>query len=350
MRDLRCRWRLAGVRHGLGSVLGSVLGVGLGVGVGPGMRSVAQRGELGERATQRGQAAGLGMIGGDGGVGALAEGAANKAGLSPLGSDLDEGPHAVGVHPLDHRDVPHRSGDLLAQQPHDGFAVRRVVVAGHVGEDRDARNVERNVPQMLGQRLASGSHDLGVEGVTHRERPGVDALSGEALRGGFDGDAAASDDRLGGAVLIGAHGVSRERLQHPAADLGRRRDGQHSAVVAVGGAHAGHRRASLSDRAQRGRKVHDPGRDAGAVLAEAVARDDVGLVAQRAKQRVKRSIRRQDRGLGDLGPGQRLEGPTLAVRVVRSQLGVHVAGERAVEDRGHHLVGERQGLGDDREG
>src|SRR6266496_368241 len=233
------------------------------------------------------------------------------------GADLDHARHAESHHLLDALDPPHRGGHLLEQERHDArdLAVRLRL---HVRHHRHPRLLPRDPAQHRLEAHLDRLHQRAVEGCGDGERQDPLRARGLELAARLlDRARRPRDDRLPGVVVV------RRR-----ADGARRRLDRLADRLHAGGLEAEHRRhRALSGRHrllhERPARSHRPRGVRGAerargdergVLAERVARDEVGLDAV---LRERRHHRRRDGQDGGLRVGGELE---LLVRPLEAQL------------------------------
>ena len=210
-------------------------------------------------------------------VGLAAQHVVHEALERLLGADLDEGAAAFPVHGLQTLDPLHGRGDLQLEYVLDALDRGRVQLAGDVGHQRQQRLGDAQPVQHFAQRLAGRSHDPGVEGVADGDAHGLEALGGEALDGLLHSLAGAADYALVVRVDVGRHHVAVDLAQRLHDHVVGRHDRGHPAVVVHGD--LGHLRAARGRRLQRVGEGHDAGGDQGAILAQRVAHDHVGLEA-----------------------------------------------------------------------
>ena len=257
--------------------------------------------------------------------------------LRALRTDLDEHASSRRVHLFDERDELDRRGDLLRQQVADlvlDASAFRVEVAGDVGEDRRLRRADIDRVEVAAKRLARRGDHLAVERVADGEDHDGLAHRFELRDRLLDGFGEAGDDRLLGAILVGAHDVAVDLVEHRLHVFGAHRDARHQAVVAVERRGLGHRGTATRHGAKRLLERHHAGGDARAILAEAVAGDHRGADAEVAEQAHDRDVRGQHRGLRDLGLCEARERTDL-VGLVR---GIDDVAERLTEERRHDRV------------
>ena len=271
---------------------------------------------------------------------ATLQNAPHKGGLRALGPHLHERACPTGVHRLNDLDELHRRGHLLREKIANRLLTSRprgVIPTGHVGENRHPRRAHLDVAQVPTQRAAGRGHHLGMKGVTHRqERRLKPHLLKESHRLTHR-LTQPGDDRLRGAVDIRADHISVDAIEHRLHHLHRRTHPGHQPGVTVHRRHFGHLRAPGGHRAQRVRKAHDPGRHTRPVLPEAVARDHLRNDPKLPEQAIQGDIRRQHRGLGDLGLRQRSKSPALGLRSLQRPRIDHLA-EPPPQHRQHHLI------------
>jgi hypothetical protein len=285
------RAAVAGRHGGRGCGHGSLLrhgsrsgrrGHDLGRGLGRGRldRADAEAGgvQAAERLVERGDLAGLGVVGEQReDVAAVAEHVLGETLQGALGADLDEHAHAAVVQGVQALDELHRGGDLAGediQHLGDGVRPHRVELTADIGHDRQARWRQAQPGERPPQRLAGGRDDRGVEGVAHRQRH---ALVAGGLEGGdrpLDRMACPANHGLVARVEVGDDHVAVDAGQDPLDLFQGGEHGRHAAVV--GHRHPGHLAAAGADRLQRVRERQRPGGDQRAVLAKAVAHDHVG--------------------------------------------------------------------------
>ena len=190
--------------------------------------------------------------------------------------------------------------------------------------------------QDVAQRLAGGGDDVAVERGAHGQLHALQTLGREDLHGGVDAAAAARDDGLAGAVLVGADHVVVHLVQGSVDGLPVGGDARHLAQVRQ--VDVGHLAAPRGDRMQRVGEAEHAGGDEGAVFAEAVAGDHVGLDVPLLEKPQDGDVHGQDGGLGELGELQFLVARLLVLRRVRR--GPQDVGEfDAVQFIEEHLVG-----------
>ncbi len=265
----------------------------------------------------------------------------------PLGADLDEGGRPRGAERAQTGHELHRRGDLVGEQVEHlrhHVGAHRVEVAGDVGDDGQDRRVQLQALERGPQGRAGRRHDGGVEGVAHRQSdsPVPAFLTGDD--GVLDRVGGAADDGLGGGVHVGEHHVALEPV-HEALGLVERcgHGGQGPVVVDL---EARHLLAPGADGLERRREIECSRCGQCAVLAQAVAHHQVGHDAVGLEQAGDGRVDRKHRRLGDLGLAQLCLGGGHRVGI----FGVDedVVGERpAAQQRGHHLVGLGEGLGND---
>ena len=276
----------------------------------------AERGQLGQRAQQRGRAIGPATIERDRDMRTIREDLPDQVAEHGARADLDEGVDAGGGHGLDHLREADRLGDLPTQARALGRRVALVRRRGLARVDRHARGREAQLGQERGEGLRARGHDRRVEGRRDREPPDLHAGLLEHLLGLGDRLGRPADDALIGRVEVGQHDLVEASEQLADARL-RGHDGAH--------------RAGLRERASLGHQLAATPRDAehvllaehargvqGRDLAEAVPRDRAGLDAELAEHRQQRRARAADRRLSPLrGPQRQLVG--LAGRVVEAR-------------------------------
>jgi hypothetical protein len=253
----------------------------------------------------------------------------------PLRADLDEGPRARGVEPLDPLHPTHRRGDLPAKDVLDGLGVRRIEVGGHVADEGQPGRAHVEPVEHLAQRLGGGGHDPRVERVAHREALRLVALLAKGLDRALDGRRLAPDHDLAPRVEVRGHDVAGDRRELLDHEVGRRHHRRHGAVVAE--AHPAHLAAAGGGGLEGLGEGQHPRRHQGAVLAEGVPHHHVRLEAELAQQPAHRGVHREHGGLGDGGLLEVLLGlpDRLGVRSVHED----VARELPAQDRLEDAVG-----------
>ena len=299
-----------------------------------------------ERVEEREHAAALGLVGVERAMRAVLEDVDDKAAQRALGTTLDEDARAIGVHALDLGDPLDRARDLTGEDVDRGVAgarTRGVVTAVDVGRDAATRLTQVQARQYATQRLGGRRDDARVEGVADRQRVHGQTAAAEGFDRRFHGLALAGDDGLSRAILVGGDDVARDLRQDRFHGLDVGRDAGHLAEVRQ--LHRGHLASARRNGDERVFKGQHAGRDGSAVLAEAVTRDHFRTNAERGQQAQQRDVDGQRGRLADLGLPQAIKLLFFGDRrVAPDQLG-----ERAPELRGHHRVGFREGLRDDRE-
>ncbi len=264
----------------------------------------------------------------------------------PLRSHLDEHPGALAVQRLEPLDELDGRGDLPAEnvEHRRRVGVRRVQLAGDVGDDRHPRAAHVEPGQCDLEGLRGRRDDRGVEGVADRDAHRGDTRVDERLDDAIDGFGRPADDGLVEAVDVGDDDVAVGLGDDPLDLRQRAEHGCHRAVV--GHRHLGHLATAGADgfegRAERDR----PGGDERTVLTEAVAHDEIGFDAVRREQPGERQVGGEDGRLGDLGLHELGAEP-----VERRRVGVVTEDERrqrTAEKGRHDLVGLAEGVGDDR--
>ncbi len=304
--------------------------------------------QLRQGVDERADVSPLGVVGVHRNVLSVSEDVCDERRLSSFGAHFDEDPRARLVHFLDERDELDGGRDLLAQQIANvvlDARARRVEVSRDVGEDRGVRRLDVNRREVSAERGARRGDDLRVEGVAHGERHDVVSGCFELRDRLFDGLGEPGDDRLLGAVLVGANYVAVDRRQNFLHRLDPEGDADHEAGIAVHRRGLRHLRAASGHGSQCFLERHHPGGHTRAVLAEAVPGDHCGFDAEAPKDAQDGDVGGEDGGLRYLGLRQREEDFGL----VGAFGGAHDRGQRLIHDRRHDCVGFGEGLGDDRE-
>ena len=231
----------------------------------------------------------------------VAQDLSDQAGQHPARTDFDEASDPITGHRLDHLAEPHHLLNLIAELHGDVLAVD---LRGGVCVDREVGLPDLQRLQVRRERSTARGHDLGVERRGHWKANGRPALG--FCRGLRPRDIrlVTGQHHLGRRIVVGDHqrpGLRRRGQQRP--DLvGRRRHGQHRAVLALAG--FVHQRAASTGRLDQalGRQ-HARGGQRGD-LTEAVACCRVGAHPEQVEQRELSQAGRSD---GRLRVGHRGE-------------------------------------------
>ena len=260
----------------------------------------AQGRHVGQQVVELGDAAALGVVGGqDGDVRFVLQRGGGESAEHALGAALYESAHALGVHAFKLLDEFHGAGHLLDQHVVDALLVDGEEVRGNVGQDLHVRRFYRDVLEELAVRAHGRRHYFGMEGVAHGDLPRLYAQVLEHLDGGFHGLGFAGYHGLQRAVLVGADDIAFDLLQfyfHLVAAPG---DGGH--LAGVGYLDVGHFLGAAGNGAQAVLEGEDARGGGGGVLAQGVAYGHVGLYAEFLEQAVHRYVGGHHGRLGQLG-------------------------------------------------
>ncbi len=169
----------------------------------------AQRHQVRQQVVQLGDAAALGMVGGQyGDIFLVFKGGSGEGAQDAFGAALYKYPHAVGVHALKLFYEFNRARHLFEQQVVGTLFVGREIIRGHVGQERYGPRSGRDVFQEFPVRPDGGLYDGRVKSVRHGYLLGLYAQGHELGHGFFHGDALARYHGLQRAVLVGAYDIA----------------------------------------------------------------------------------------------------------------------------------------------
>ena len=263
------------------------------------LHGYAEGGHIGQQVVELGDAAALGMVGGQhGDVALVLKRGGSESAQHALGAALDESAHAFRVHPLQLLYEFHRARHLLYQHVVDALVVSREEVRGHVRQDLHVGGLYRYALEEVAVRAHGRLDDLGMEGVAHGDLPRLDAHGLEQAYGFFNGLRLAGYHGLLRAVLVGADDVAFYLFQLRVHLVAAEGHGSH--LAGVFHFHIGHFLGPVRYGAQAVLEGEDAGRGGGGVLAQGVAYGHVGLYAEFLEQAVHRYVGRHHGRLGEL--------------------------------------------------